>query len=106
MVLGGTPIDLATAMLRYVYHSCTINFVQPEHRLNTIEAGARLYISRFGPAVMPPELLPEFGHRLSGRYSKRQPDAAADGFRFTVISKGMIICVAGIRFGIIIFRNP
>jgi DNA-binding winged helix-turn-helix (wHTH) protein len=62
MVLGGTPIDLATAMLRYVYHSCTINFVQPEHRLNTIEAGARLYISRFGPAVMPPELLPEFGH--------------------------------------------
>jgi DNA-binding winged helix-turn-helix (wHTH) protein len=62
MALGGMPAAMATAMLRYVYHSCTNSFVQPAHRLNTIEAGARLFISRFGPDVMPPELLPEFGH--------------------------------------------
>ncbi|MCC5974002.1 MAG: winged helix-turn-helix transcriptional regulator [Rubellimicrobium sp.] len=62
MALGATPIELATAMLRYLYHSCTDHFVQPGHRLNTIEAGARLYVGRFGAAVMPPELLPEFGH--------------------------------------------
>jgi DNA-binding winged helix-turn-helix (wHTH) protein len=62
MALAGTPPEMATAMLRYVYHSCTHGFVQPDHRLNTIEAGARLYVGQFGPSVMPPELMPEFGH--------------------------------------------
>ncbi len=62
MALAGTPPEMATAMLRYVYHSCTNSFVQPDHRLNTIEAGARLYVNHFGPSVMPPELLAEFHH--------------------------------------------
>jgi hypothetical protein len=56
---------MATAVLRYVYHSCTNSFVQPDHRRNTIHVGLRLYVDRFGPAVMPPELEAEFG-QLAG----------------------------------------
>jgi DNA-binding winged helix-turn-helix (wHTH) protein len=62
MALSGTPQPMATAMLRYVYHSCTNSFLQPDHRLNTIVAGLKLYAGHFGPSVVPPELLPEFGH--------------------------------------------
>jgi DNA-binding winged helix-turn-helix (wHTH) protein len=48
MALSGTPAEMATALLRYVYHSCTNSFVQPDHRRNTIDAGLRLYVDRFG----------------------------------------------------------
>lgn len=65
MALANTPKEMATAMLRYVFHSCTRNFVRPDHRINTIEAGARLFAGRFGPDVMPPELRDEFGHLAS-----------------------------------------
>jgi DNA-binding winged helix-turn-helix (wHTH) protein len=62
MALANTPKEMATALLRYVDHSCTRSFVRPDHRLNTIEAGARLFAERFGPDVIPPELRDEFGH--------------------------------------------
>jgi DNA-binding winged helix-turn-helix (wHTH) protein len=65
MALSGTSVEMATAVLRYVYHSRTNSFVQPDHRRNTIHAGLRLYVDRFGPAVMPPELEAEFG-QLAG----------------------------------------
>lgn len=67
MALAATPVALATAMLRYVFHSCTDHFVQPGHRRNTIEGGLRLYFGRFGAAVLPPELRPEFGHLMDER---------------------------------------
>ena len=62
MALANTPREMAIALLRYVHHSCTKNFVRPDHRINTIEAGAKLFASRFGPDVMPEELRSEFGH--------------------------------------------
>ncbi len=62
MALANTPMAMATALLRYVHHSCTRSFVRPDHRINTIEAGAKLFAGRFGPDVMPPELRDEFGH--------------------------------------------
>lgn len=62
MALANTSAEMATAMLRYVHHSCTKSFVDPDHRLNTIRAGLVLYVQRFGSEVVPPELRAEFGH--------------------------------------------
>lgn len=62
MAVAAMPAEMATAMLRYVHHACTDSFVQPDHRLNTIEAGTRLLAARFGPSVLPPDLRGEFGH--------------------------------------------
>lgn len=62
MALANTSKEMATALLRYVHHSCTKNFVRPDHRINTIKAGAKLFAGCFGPDVMPHELRSEFGH--------------------------------------------
>lgn len=64
IVMESTPVEMATAMLRFLYHSCTRGFAQPEHRLNTMRGAAKLCIDKFGPSVMPPEFLPEFGHLI------------------------------------------
>lgn len=66
MAVGAMPEAMGTAMLRFLYHSCTRSFIRPEHRLNTMEGAARLCVAQFGAGVMPAELLPEFGH-LAGR---------------------------------------
>jgi DNA-binding winged helix-turn-helix (wHTH) protein len=66
MAVGAMPPAMGTAMLRFLYHSCTRSFIRPEHRLNTIEGTVRLCVGQFGAGVMPEELLPEFGH-LAGR---------------------------------------
>lgn len=55
---------MATAMLRYLFWSCTRNFVLPHHRRNTMEPAARLMTRRFGRQVMPADLLAEFGGLL------------------------------------------
>jgi DNA-binding winged helix-turn-helix (wHTH) protein len=63
--LAATPAPMATAMLRYLHHSCTSAFLQSEHRLNSFAPAAALFTGHFGPEVMPPELLDEFGHLVA-----------------------------------------
>jgi DNA-binding winged helix-turn-helix (wHTH) protein len=63
-LIGNVPAEMATAMLRFLFHSCTTDFIRPDHRLNSMKGAARLCAGQFGPGVMPPELLPEFGHLM------------------------------------------
>jgi hypothetical protein len=56
---------MGTAMLRFLYHSCTRSFILPEHRVNTMAGMARLCVGQFGTDIMPEELVPEFGHLMA-----------------------------------------